>query len=398
MQTPRVALLIETSRSYGRGMLRGIVRYSRLHGPWAFYLSPGDFEQALPKMRKWTGSGAIARIETPAVAKAILAAHVPTIALDLSEGQQAPDNPLSKLSQVESDSEGAARLAADHLLERGFRQFAFVGIEGRVWSERRRASFCEVVSQAGFPSHVYRPPRRKLDRQWDRAQAHLATWLAELPKPLGLMACDDDRGREVLEACQLANIQVPEEIAVVGVDNDELLCELANPPLSSVAMNTQQGGYRTAALLDSLMRRKVRKPRRLVVEAMHVVTRRSTDIVAIEDPCVAAALNYIHRQAGRPLQIDDVVKHVAVSRRALEIRFRETIGRTILSEIQRIRLQRAKRLLTETDLPLSVVAESAGFGTPSYMVQVFRQRMGVTPAKFRLQVRTGPRPDPQVKA
>jgi LacI family transcriptional regulator len=390
MQTPQVALLIETSRSYGRGMLRGIVRYARLHGPWSFYLTPGDFQQVLPKMRQWSGSGAIARIETPAVSRAILAANVPTIALDLADNQRAANNPLSQLSQVESDSQGAARIAAEHLLERGFHQFAFVGIEGRVWSDRRKDGFRSLLRKAGFACHVYQPPRRRQDRQWDRAQAHLAQWLEQLPKPVGLMACDDDRGREVLEACRLANVQVPEEVAVIGVDNDELLCELADPPLSSVAMNTQQGGYRTASLLDQLMRRRIRKPKRLMVEALHVVTRRSTDIIAIEDRCVAAALNFIHQQAGHPLQIDDVVRHVAVSRRALEIRFRATLGRTILSEIQRIRLQRAKRLLAESDLPLPVVAESAGFGTPSYMVQIFRDRVGMTPAKYRRQVRTGP--------
>ena len=279
-------------------MLRGIVRYSRLHGPWTFYLTPGDFEQALPQMQQWGGTGAIARIETPTVAKAILAAKVPTIALDLSEAQRAPGNPLSQLSQVESDSEGAAQMAAEHLLQRGFQHYAFVGIVGRVWSERRERSFCHAISQAGFRTTVYRPPRRKQDRQWDRAQGHLATWLTTLPKPVGLMACDDYRGREVLEACRLADIQVPEAIAVVGVDNDELLCELADPPLSSVAMNTQQGGYRTAELLDQLMRRRVRKPRRLFVEPLHVVTRRSTDIVAIEDRCVAAALEF-HPSSGR---------------------------------------------------------------------------------------------------
>lgn len=391
MQTPRVALLIETARSYGRDMLRGIVRYGRLHGPWSFYLTPGDFEQALPRMQQWGGTGTIARIETPKIAKAILAARLPTIAMDLSDEQLRPDNPLSRLSQVESDSVGAARMAAEHLLERGFRYYAFAGIEGRVWSRRRQESFCTAIRGKGLPVHVYQPPRRKLERRWEHEQRHLAAWLAALPKPIGLMACDDYRGREVLEACRTADVQVPEEVAVVGVDNDELLCELADPPLSSVALNAEQGGYHTAELLDQLMRRTNRKPRRLMVEPLHVVTRRSTDIVAIEDPCVAGALNFIHQQAGRPIQIDDVVRQVAISRRALEIRFRHAIGRTILGEIQRVRLQRAKRLLWETDLPLPHVAESAGFGTPSYLVQVFRQRVGVTPARYRRQVRTGPR-------
>lgn len=390
MQAPRVALLIETARSYGRDMLRGIVRYARLHGPWSFYLTPGDFEQALPRMQQWGGTGTIARIETPRIAKAILAARIPTIALDLSDDQLRADNPLSRLSQVESDSSGAARLAAEHLLERGFRHYAFVGIEGRVWSRRRQESFCAVVESRGGAVHVYEPPHRKQERRWEQEQRHLAAWLTQLPKPLGLMACDDYRGREVLEACRTADVQVPEEVAVVGVDNDELLCELADPPLSSVALNAEQGGYRTAEMLDQLMRRASRKPRRLVVEALHVVTRRSTDVVAIEDACVAGALHFIHHQAGRPIQIDDVVRQVAVSRRALEIRFRDALGRTILSEIQRVRLQRAKRLLYETDLPLPQVAESAGFGTPSYLVQVFRQCMGITPARYRRHVRTGP--------
>jgi LacI family transcriptional regulator len=385
--TPKIALLIETARGYGRALLRGIVRYGRLHGPWGFYVTPGDFAQALPQMRQWGGTGIIARIETPRVARAILASGLPTVALDLSADQLRPDNPLSRLSEVASDSHGAARLAAEHLLERGFRHHAFVGLAGRIWSWRRQDGFCDRLRAAGFEPHVYVPPRRRRDRLWEQEQGALADWLRRLPRPAGLMACDDDRGREVLEACRTAGIRVPEEMAVVGVDNDELLCELADPPLSSVALNAEAGGYRAAALLDRMMRDRPRKPTRLTVEPLHVVTRRSTDIVALDDPVVASALHFIHDHAGRPIGIDDVVERVLISRRALEIRFKKVTGRTLLAELRRVRLERARRLLLETDLSLSRVASAAGYSSESYLTQVFRQELGQTPARYRRQVR-----------
>jgi LacI family transcriptional regulator len=382
---PKVALLVETARGYGRALLRGVVRYARLHGPWGFYVTPGDFAQVLPQMQRWGGTGIIARIQTPRVARAILASGLPTVALDLSEDQLCPENPLSRLSEVASDSRGAARLAAEHLVDRGFRHYAFVGIAGRIWSQRRQYSFCQCIRRAGFEPHVYVPPRRLRDRLWENEQGFLAEWLQRLPRPIGVMACNDDRGRAVLEACRAAGIRVPEEMAVIGVDNDELLCEVGDPPLSSVALNAEAGGYRVAALLDRMMRGRPRTPARLKVEPLRVVTRRSTDIVALDDPVVAAALHYIHDHAGQPIDIGDVVDRLLVSRRALEIRFKTVTGRTLLSELRRIRLERARRLLLETDLSLSRVAAAAGYSSESYLAQVFHQELGQTPARYRRQ-------------
>jgi LacI family transcriptional regulator len=201
------------------------------------------------------------------------------------------------------------------------------------------------------------------------------------------MACNDDRGREVLEACRSSGIRVPEEIAVVGVDNDELLCELADPPLSSVVLNAEGVGYRAAALLDRMMRRRWRKPRRLVAEPLYVVTRRSTDMVAIADPEVAAALGFIHDHAAEPIGVEDVVRHLAISRRNIEIRFQKCVGRTLHAELQRVRLERARRFLVETDIPIPKVAESVGYRTASYFIQVFRAEHNMTPAKYRRHLR-----------
>lgn len=384
---PHVVLLIETARGYGRDLLRGIVRYARLHGPWAFHITPGDFKQAVPRITQWGGTGIIARIETPEIGRALLATRLPLIALDLSEPQRTPPSPLAAVSEVSSDSRRAAQLAAEHLLDRGFRHYAFVGIAGRVWSSRREQGFCERIRAAGFEPHLYAAPQRRREWEATQEQAWLAAWLRRLPKPVGVMACNDDRGRQLLEACREAGVQVPEEAAVVGVDNDELLCELADPPLSSVALNTERAGYEAAALLEGLMSGRSRKPRHIVTEALRVVTRRSSDHMAWEDAEVAQALRFIGEHAARSIRVPDLVQRLAVSRRSLEIRFRRLVGRSIQEEIQRVRLERARQLLVESDLPLPAVAEASGFAAPSYLAQVFRKHFGLTPARYRRQAR-----------
>jgi LacI family transcriptional regulator len=385
-EIPKVALLVETARGFGRDFLLGIARYSRLHGPWSFHITPGDYKQAVPKMKLWGGTGIIARIANERVAQAVLSANVPVIALGLTDDQMRSDSPLTGLSEVSSDPVEVARLAAEHLLSRRFSRFAYVGSEDRGWSQRREKAFYNYLAERGYQPHIYRQPKRPQDRMWEREQEFLARWIAGLPAPIGLFACDDDRGREVLEACQLAGLHVPQDVAVIGVDNDEVFCELADPPLTSVALNAETAGYRAAALLDEMMRGRVKRRQTLLVEALGVVTRRSTEVVAVEDEDVAAALQYIQREQGRNISVESVVEEVAISRRNLEKRFREIVGRTILDEIQLVRLERAKRLLVETTYPVSKVAELAGFGSAGYFIQFFQKRVGKTPRKYRMDL------------
>jgi LacI family transcriptional regulator, galactose operon repressor len=384
---PKVTLLIESSRGYGRGLLRGIVRYAQLHGPWSFYIRPGDFEQTLPEMKLWGGAGIIARVESRPMAEAIAAADVPTVLVGIDPRLIHEVPGLERMSVVSSDCEGAARLAAAHFLERGFEYFGYVGVRGRTWSSRRSIAYCEAIRAAGFTPFVYDPSRIKRERSWEYEQPRLARWIEELPKPAALMACDDDRGRGVLEACRLAGVRVPEEVAVIGVDDDQLFCELADPPLSSVALNSEQGGYRTAHLLDQLMHAKISTPQHLIVEPTHVVTRRSSDVKAISGREVGIALSFIHRNRSRHFTVTDVAEVVGTSRRNLEMKFRKAVGRTILAEIQRVRLEHAKRMLRETDLPIPQIAESSGYNSVSYLTQVFRREVGVSPAKYRIRFR-----------
>ncbi len=390
---PRVALLVETSLGYGRAFLRGVIRYARLHGPWAFYLEPGNLRQLLPKMEEWGGTGIIARIETPEVAKAVLAARLPTIALDLNQAQLAPRNPLSRLCEVCPNSHKVGGLVAEHLIERGFRHFAFVGVSGDLpWSIRRGNGFTERLEKAGLSCIHFPMPKATRDRRWGREQAILGRWLRGLPKPLGILACNDDRGRQVLEACRAAGLQVPEDVAVVGVDNDELLCELSDPTLSSVALNSEQAGYDAAALLEGLMSGCIRKSQRILVEPTRVVARRSSDVHATADRDLAKAVRFIHDNIVQPIGVGDVVEHVGCSRRALELRFRGNLGRSINQEIQQIRIERAKHLLAETDLSVARIAETIGFGGSNYMIRLFHQKVGQTPAEFRDRVRWSPKP------
>lgn len=387
-EVPKVALLVETSRGFGREFLLGIARYSRLHGPWSFHITPGDYKQVVPKMKQWGGTGIIARIADQRIAQAVIQANVPTIALGLTDDQLRSDNPLSRFSEISSDPAEVSRLAAEHLLERRLARFAYVGSEDRGWSGRRERAFREYLAVRGHTPYVYPSPKRLQDRIWEREQPLLARWISRLPMPIGLFACDDDRGREVLEACKLAGLNVPEDVAVVGVDNDEVFCELADPPMSSIALNAETAGYRAAALLDAMMQGRVRKRHKIVVEAIGVVTRRSTEIVAVEDEDVASALQFIRRQQGRNISVDRVADEVALSRRSLEKRFRDTIGRTVLEEIQLTRLERAKRLLLETTYPISKVAEIAGFGSAGYFIQFFQKHVGKTPRKYRVELTT----------
>jgi LacI family transcriptional regulator len=281
-------------------------------------------------------------------------------------------------------------MAVEHLLEKQFRHFAFVGYHGQIWSEKRERAFAQRMYQEGHAVYLYRMPQRQnIPLRWEKEEPILAKWLQTLPKPIGLMACNDQRGREVLDACSLAEIAVPEEISVIGIDNDELLCELSFPPLSSVALNAVQGGYMAAKTLHEMIQKVPLTTEKIIVPPLHVVERRSTASVAIDDPEVATALQFIHTQSPVDLTIDTVVASTCVSRRILEIRFRKFLKSTILQEIQKVRIERAKRLLQETDYSIERIAEIVGFATGSYFVQFFRSEMGITPSKFRMKVGIG---------
>jgi LacI family transcriptional regulator len=385
---PLVALLIETSRGYGRDVALGVARFARLHGPWSFHLTPGDFEQDFPSAEYWQGDGVLARLANKSIAEKLLAADLPTIALDKSEEQLDPSNPVSKFSDLQVDSEAVAEIAAEHLLERRYPHYAFVGTPGKVWSDRRLRTFKKMIAQAGHEVHVFEPQSTDPDGLWDREMPHLTAWVESLPKPVGIMACNDEHGLHVLDACRRNQLSVPDQVAVIGVDNDSLLCELCSPTLTSVVLNGVEGGYQAAAHLDRMMRTCKNQFRRIQVSVLRVETRASTDLSGVSNHQVASALAWIKRLRGREISADDVADQAELPRRELDILFRDNIGRSVSAEIQRVRLDNAKRLLEETDLPIPAVADAAGYSSASYMIQVFRRELDTTPSKYRSKLRT----------
>ncbi len=388
-ELPRVALLMETSSGYARGVLRGIARYVHLHGPWVIDL-PAEhvppFELSLPTAGRWHGTGIIGRILNERIARDVLSADVPTIGMDLSEEQSAADSLLSRISELSPDSLAAGRVGADYYLERGFRHFAFCGFAGQIWSRRRREGFCLHLAEAGFTCNVLEQPHGKtaMARQ---QRGRIISWLQSLERPVGLMACNDRRGRQVLEACLIAGIHVPDEVAVVGVDDDHILCRLSNPPLSSIAFNAEKGGFQAAELLDGLMSARVTGKQRILADALGVTTRYSSDIIAVDDRHVSLALRFIRDNARHPICVDDVVAYSGIGRRALEIRIQKAISRSIREEIQRTHLEWAKRLLAETELPAGRIADLSGFNSFSYLSKVFRRATGMTLAQYRRHAR-----------
>jgi len=375
-KTPRkVALLIETSNRYGRDLLYGVRDWMREGERWAIRLTEQARRAPLPAwLHDWQGDGIIARVDSPAIASALRRTRLPVI--DVSAERFASEFP-----RVSIDNATVARSAAEHLAQKGFAHFAYCGDRRFLWSREREQSFKAVLAEEGRSVRTF--PGTRAQPGSDADIRALAAWLRKLPKPIGLFACFDGRAQQVLEACQLAEIPVPDEVAVLGVDNDEVLCDLCNPPLSSVQPNARRTGYEAAALLSRMMRGERPEPDTHYMQPVRVVERQSTDIVSVDDSRVATALRFIRQHATERINVDDVLKVVSISRTLLERKFKLAVGHSPHRQIIHEKIERAKHLLAESDLAISVIAERAGFDNASYLSVAFRREVGETPFAYR---------------
>jgi LacI family transcriptional regulator len=377
-RSPHVALLVETSSITGRRILQGIARYLRSHRPWSVFVEQRALETVPPSwLENWRGDGIILRWNSPGFAAAIRKAGV--AAIDLTHR-----GPPIGLPRIASEDDSIGRLAAEHMVERGFRSLAFCGFTGIRWSVRRRESFLGVAGATGGADLVYESPWGGPEaRSWELDQEAIGRWLKHLPKPVGILACNDVRGLHVLDASRRVGLHVPDEVAVIGVDDDPLLCELCDPPLSSVVPNMERIGYEAAELLDRLMAGGKAGFDERMIPPIGVVTRQSTDVLAIDDARVAAAVRYIREHACHGITVRDVLGQTPLSRTALELYFRRYLGRSPQAEIRAVQLKRARQLLAETDLKMDRVAELTGFVHPEYLSVVFKRELRRTPGQFR---------------
>lgn len=372
-----MVLPIESSRSSGRDLLRGVAKYSKLHGPWTFYWEPAGLNEVFPRLKDLNADGVIMRDSDRL--EEILDFGLPVIVIGHYYDR------IPGMVNVVSDCRSISRLAADHLARCGFRHFGFCGWSDKCWSVDRQNYFCEQVAALGHPVFVYRPPDSRNAISWKKEQPYVVDWLRSLPKPVGLMTCNDDRSQQVVQACKIARLKVPEEVAILGVDNDELICDLSDPPLSSISVNFERAAYEGAAILDEMMQKREPSRHEIVIQATHVVARQSTDITAIENRDVAAAVSFIRTHAHHNICVDDVAAVVPLSRRVLEKLFRQYLSTSILQEIRRVRSQKIAQMLVETNLSITQIALELGFQGDEHIARYFRKEMAMSPLQYRKQ-------------
>jgi LacI family transcriptional regulator len=375
-----VAVLIETSRETGRELLRGVIRFYRQNPSWSVYFQERHLGAALPRwIKSWRGDGILARVNDRQTAKQLLKTGLPMI--DLRGATHQFGFPL-----FGSDNFSIAQEVFKHLESCGLKHFGFVGEPaGRfVYDDLRRDSFIELVRKHGSDCHVFgNSARSELAIRWDLQQQQLASWLRRLPKPIGIMCCHDDRGQQVLDACQRASLRVPDEVAVMGVDNDEFLCRLAIPPLSSVDIGSEQIGYQAAELLDQMMSGETKFTKSVLFKPLGIVKRQSTDVIACDDPEIARAIRFIREHACNGLNVNDVQRQVQISRSLLNRRFKQVIGCPPKQEILRVQMEKAKRLVTTTNDTIQSIAGQCGYKEAWYFISVFRKFYGMTPGNYR---------------
>jgi LacI family transcriptional regulator len=375
-----IAVLVESSTSWGRDIIRGIRRYAQEGNDWVFYLQPWGIYDRLRLPSRWHGDGIIARINHDALMRDVIKSGVPAINVSTI--------PVQKPGQVVNctvNEFSIAKLAVEHFLERGFRHFAHCSYsvarphyEDQLWK-----GFAETVSAAGYTAVNYRPDvERTQSPNWETQMRKLGRWLKQQPKPLAVLAFNCVEARNIAATCRRQGINVPEEVALLAGDHDDLICETAAPPISSVDPRAKQVGYHAARLLDAMMRGE-KVDSQYLLEPAGIIVRQSTDSMAVDDPELSMALSFIRKNATKPINISSILKEVPIGRRSLEQSCMSLLGRSPAAEIRRLRLKNATQLLEETDLSVDQIARASGFESPDVLLRNFRRAYDLTPSAYR---------------
>jgi LacI family transcriptional regulator len=374
---PHVLLLIDTAGALGRGIVEGIGRYATENGPWSIQYEYRALDSLPPIwLEKWQGDGIITRTVNAKQAKLIQATKLPYVEI--------LGHPKFGIAEVWSDYSVDGQKAVEHFLNRGLRHFAYFTYGKAWWIEQHREAFCKNLKERGYDCHSYRTPTREQNMPvWDERQLpNLIQWLRSLPCPIGVMTPGDLHAVCLLEICRQLHIAVPEEMAILGRGNDAVICETVRPTLSSIDLDARRVGYEAARLLDRKMAGKPVEDL-VLIPPTHVDVRQSTDLMVIEDADVVQAMRFIRDYACNGIDVPRVAEEVGLSRRVLERKFFQYLGRTPKAEIMRIRIERAKMLLARTDKPREGIAQQSGFSSPEYFSKVFHRTVGMKPRAYR---------------
>ncbi len=383
-KVPRVALLVETTRTYTREVLGGVKRFIAAHGPWSTFLELRALDSAPPAwLRDWDGDGILTRTFTQEMADLISRTGLPAVELRAT-------NLKGERPFVGMDNASIGRSVAEHFFERGYRQFAAYSLRTERFFIERVQNFVRSVESYGC--RCFELPETLSDSaaDWEKSQDTLINWLSLLPKPVGIFAANDQLGVRLLDACQRAGVAVPEEVAVVGAENEETLCSFATPALTSVRFDGQTVGYKAAELLERLMSGKSVKLRETLIPPKGIIVRASSDELVINDRLVANAVRLIREDSNKGLNVDNLCQRLNVSRSTLDRRMKSALNRSPKEEISRIRFREVERLLIETDLTMETIAELTGFTHSHYLQAAFKQIYGETPGGFRSRLSSSP--------
>lgn len=375
----RVALLLESDMAFDRAIARGVGQYIHSHTGWIILMDPMT-EASLEGLKHWAPDGIITSIRLPAIRDIATISDIPIVGFGSYSDKQDGD---SKFPIVSSNQTEIGRMAARYFINKGLRHFAFCGgAETAQWCHERKNGFTAELAQQGYGCDIYQPDADTV-ASMPSAIVSLGGWLEQLPKPAGVFVFFDGWARWVLDACVLQGLQVPQEISVLGVDNDRWLCDLSQPSLSSIDANVENAGYAAADILNKLMSGQPAPASVTYIDPAKVEERDSSSYLAFEDPQVAFAIRYIKEHACDPIAPADVLKVTGMSNSTAYRKFMKALGRSIHGEIQRVQMERVQHLLTSTNLSVTDASRQVGFQNMRYLTKVFRDVTGMTPTEYR---------------
>ena len=374
---PQVAILISTTNDWGRRIIKGILAYANEVGPWHVWIKPGTPEATRELPAGWHGDGIIARVATPELATEIQTSGLPTVNVS--------DIPLEGFSApcVRTDDKVGTDMAASYFIEHGFRNVAYVGSMHNPNPVYYGQSFKNALDKRGIALKEF-----YFGYDASKYASKLTEWLLSLPKPVGVLVWGQGNGRMVVDCCLEAGISVPHDIAILCGSYDELLSYACFPALSGVLNPTEQIGYTAAGLLHRMMQGEKIPHETTYLPPLGIMERLSTDTLAVDDPKLTKVVHFLKEHAFEPITMEDILHEVPMARRSLERKFQQAFGRSPLDEIRRLRIDKARRLLAETDLPMQHIAEACGYATYNYLTHVFKQVTGTTPRDYRKEMRS----------
>ncbi len=376
----KVLLLIDYSSEFSRRLLKGLIQYSKEHGPWIFYRLPSYYKTLYGKegivewAKEWEADAIVARWDHEGT-DLLKSLNIPVVLQNYKDRSD-------YFSNLTGDYIGTGEMAARFFIKRRYRNFAFYGNKGVVWSRERAEGFRKEVEKA-VGNYYYFESENLDGEEWGTSHIQLDEWLLSLPKPVGLFACDDDFALRISQICKINNIKIPEEISLLGVDNDELICHLSDPPISSIVTDVEKGGYEAGRLIDRMIKGEIVEPFNIIIRPTRFELRKSTEKYDISNGYISQVVNYIEDNFNTDINIEELTELVPLSRRNLEVKFKEEMGTTIYQFILSCRIDYFAHLLLTTDRTLYDMALEAGFNDCKNISRIFKKHRGCTPVEFQ---------------